>query len=303
MMTANADRPTRAEQVRRRRMQETKRRHQSVSHEATTVRPLISRPRRVEGRGVKPLRRGRRYEFALGSQTLSMPALSLPEITLNWRMASLTMVILLTAMLARLLTERSMFVTAINLGGASLVPAQEIFAESGMAGEHIFWVDAAEAQKRIAAIPGIATAAVAVEWPANVTVVVEERTPKLTLLEDGKKWWVDAEGQKFLSRGDLPGLLPIESDTQAVLEALPPDAVQGALQMKELRPNIEKLYYDPQHGLSYQDGRGWRGYFGVGTDMAQKLAVYERLIDNLAAKSVYPTLISVEDLDAPFYRK
>jgi cell division protein FtsQ len=205
-------------------------------------------------------------------------------------------------MLARLLTERSMFVTALNLGGSALVPAEEIFAESGMAGEHIFWVDPAEAQRRIAAIPGIASAQVSVEWPANVTVVVVERVPLITLREGDKTWWVDAEGQKFQSRGDL-GLLPVENDANQTLAALPREAVQGALQLKQLRPNIEKLYYDLQHGLSYQDGRGWRGYFGAGLDMEQKLAVYERLVDNLAAKGVYPTLISVEDLDAPYYKK
>ncbi len=39
--------------------------------------------------------------------------------------------------------------------------------------------------------------------------------------------------------------------------AFVPDAVlEGALQLRELRPNIEQLYYRPSGGLSYQDGRG-----------------------------------------------
>ncbi|MBF8284802.1 MAG: hypothetical protein HW378_3717, partial [Anaerolineales bacterium] len=61
--------------------------------------------------------------------------------------------------------------------------------------------------------------------------------------------------------------------------------------------------YDKQHGLSYQDGRGWRGYFGVGTGMPQKLAVYEALVDNLASRGLYPAVISVENLKAPYYRR
>ena len=62
------------------------------------------------------------------------------------------------------------------------------------------------------------------------------------------------------------------------------------------------LYYDSVHGLSYQDGRGWRGYFGVGADMDIKLAVYETLIEDLEARGLVPVYIDVSNPDAPFYR-
>jgi hypothetical protein len=84
---------------------------------------------------------------------------------------------------------------------------------------------------------------------------------------------------------------------------VPVEAIEGALQLRELRPNIELLHYDPQHGLSYQDGRGWRGYFGVGTHMAQKLAVYETLVDNLISRGLHAAMISVENVNAPYYRR
>jgi hypothetical protein len=41
----------------------------------------------------------------------------------------------------------------------------------------------------------------------------------------------------------------------------------------------------------------------VGTDMPQKLAVYERLTEDLIARGIYPKKISVENLDAPYYTK
>jgi hypothetical protein len=84
---------------------------------------------------------------------------------------------------------------------------------------------------------------------------------------------------------------------------VPAEAVAGALQLRQLRPNIELLHYDALRGLSYQDGRGWRGYFGVGTDMAQKLAVYEDLVADLTARGIQPTMISVESAQAPYYQK
>ncbi len=309
-MTGATIKPTRAEAVRRRRTQESRQRQQSVSRAATTsVRPLVSRPRRVEGTAdFQKMGRGRRFEVALPSGlTLGLP--TLPQFNVSWRLASFSLVLLLSAMLARLLIDPRLFVDGINLGGASLVPGEEIYAESGIARQHIFWVDPAAAQKRIESIPGIASATVTVKWPANVTIVVKERVPVVTWAEGDQKWWVDAEGQKFKSRGDL-GLLPITVDDASGAGAatgqagrVPVEVIQAALQLKDLRPNIELLHYDPQHGISYQDGRGWRGYFGVGPDMAQKLAVYESLVDNLTSRGVYPAAISVENLKAPYYRR
>jgi cell division septal protein FtsQ len=303
MMTSRTDKPSRAELVRQRRRQDQKRRYQAVTREATSARPIISHPRRWGGQGARPLRKTRGFNIALGDQTLPLSVDALAPIVGSWRMMSLTLIVLLVGLLAKLLTDRSMYVTAINLGGAALVPSEEIFAGTGVAGSHIFWVDPAEVQKNVAEIPGIATAKVSVEWPAKMTVLVVERVPKLSLVEGEKTWWVDAAGQKFASRGALPGVLPILSESGSTLSALPPEAVQGALQLKQLRSNIEKLYYDPAHGLSYQDGRGWRGYFGVGLEMSQKLAVYEELIDNLLQQGISPRLISVESLRTPYYKK
>ena len=82
---------------------------------------------------------------------------------------------------------------------------------------------------------------------------------------------------------------------------IPSDVLDGAIQLRELRPTIDKLYYQPQGGLSYQDGRGWRGYFGTGHEMNQKLAVYEAIVADLVAKGIQPAYISVSNQEKPFY--
>lgn len=307
MISNTQDAPlSRADLVRRRRQQDQNRRYQTVSRQAATAQARAVRPKRWGASGPGAARRQpagtRRFAVAVpGTASLSLPTLALPRITPSWRLASLTMVLLLLAMLLRLLTDRQMYVTSINLGGAALVPPEEIFAQSGLSKQHIFWVDPAAAAAQVAAIPGVAAAHVQVDWPAQVTVQVDERVPRLILLEAGRTWWLDAQGGAFKARGDLPGLLPIESVDGQPLEGLPSEAVAGALQLKELRPNIEKLYYQPSRGLSYADGRGWRGYFGVGQDMAQKLAIYERLVDDLQSRGIRPREISVENLRAPVY--
>ncbi len=110
--------------------------------------------------------------------------------------------------------------------------------------------------------------------------------------EDGD---TDAEATDDAAAGEV---VEDESDAPFVPEAV----MQGALQLRELRPNIDQLYYRPSGGLSYQDGRGWRAYFGTGRDMHQKLVVYETVVTDLLAKGLTPEYISVSNQEKPFYR-
>lgn len=319
-MTAHMSKTSRSDQVRRRRLQQTQCRFDTVSRTGSLrTGPLISRPRtstppattaaRLRPGGLR--RRGGFINDLLPASwglDIRLPALPLPR---GWRLMSIALIVLLGGMLARLLLDPAMYISTINLGGAAFVPGQEIYARSGIAGQHIFWVDPVEVERNIAAVPGIAAVSVTVEWPSTVTIAVVERIPVVLWIENDDRWWVDADGAQFKARAELAGLLPITVDDPANRAGIkggdagyvPVEAVAGALQLRQLRPNIELLHYDALRGLSYQDGRGWRGYFGVGTDMPQKLAVYEGLVADLLARGIQPKLISVESAQAPYYQK
>jgi hypothetical protein len=311
MPVRNTKTIARSEQVRKRRQQKSQRRYDAVASRlgGSTLRsgPLVSRPR-ATGPSVERLphagRRGGVLSAVLPSGLgVRLPAL--PRVIPGWRLVSGTMVLMLSLLLGRMLTDPHMFISGINLGGAALVPSQEIYSAAGIAGQHIFWVDPVAVQKRVAAVPGIAAASVRIDWPATVTIQVVERIPVVSWEEGSQKSWVDADGNKFTERTSLPGLLPIAVDDASgvTYKIAPPAAIAGALQLQQLRPNIELLHYDSVHGLSYQDGRGWRGYFGVGGDMVQKLAVYEKLVSDLLARGIQPKTISVESFQAPYYTK
>ncbi len=251
----------------------------------------------------RPRTRGRRYEREGVLAVLP----SLPSVRLGWRMASLAMVLLFGALLFYVLSTPDYFVESVNLGGATYVSAQEIYKASGLGREHIFWVRPDAVKANIEKVPGIISAQVDISWPNRVTITVNERQPKLVWRQGGESVWVDADGAMFPARAELPDLLQVAVDDARLpvskSKGVPIEAIRGALQLEALRPNIELLHYDSKNGLSYQDGRGWRGYFGVGTSMEVKLAVYETLVANLASRRIQPTAISVANPDAPFYRR
>lgn len=257
-----------------------------------------------------PARR-RRYE-GVSSAALPWPVVrlawpALPRLRLGWRFISILMVVLLTAALANLLSAPEFFVDSINLAGARFVPGEEIYRAAQIDLLHILWVDPEQVARKIQALPGIASARVETAWPNVVNISVVERKPVLLWQQGEQVAWVDVDGYVFPARAEIAGLLPIlVDDAEAsgeTVASVPPEAVQGALLLKALRSNIELLHYDSQHGLSYQDGRGWRGYFGVGLDMALKLNVYETLVADIWSRGIRPALIDVGNPDAPYYRR
>lgn len=244
-------------------------------------------------------------ELAGGLGALALPRFSFPR--LNWRILSLLVVLLFGFLLVHTQIASQYFVDSINLAGARFVPGDEIYRAAGVHALNYFWLDPAEIEANVEAIPGIAHATVAINWPPDLYVEVTERVPILAWSQGGETVWVDEDGSAFPVRGELAELLPIlvdDANGAWPLDAqVPAPVIQGARELKALRPNIELLHYDSRYGLSYQDGRGWRGYFGVGGGMEARLVVYEALIDDLLARNVYPAMIDVSDPDSPYYRK
>jgi len=235
----------------------------------------------------------------------------------GWRWASGGLSLAIGITLAIVLTAEQFYVNQIEVGGLRTMPAEEVFAVSGVAGYHIFWIDADKVAEAVASSPSIATANARVYWPARVVVQVNEREPALVWEQEGKRYWVDVRGNLMAQRQDLPNLIRILSESPAVPVGCPgtdcpggdisgrvsieQDVIEGALQLKTLRADIEVLYYDAESGLSFEEDGGWRAYFGVGTDMRQKMLIYEAIVANLQARELRPTYLDVSNPDAPVY--
>lgn len=309
--------PNRIEAARaRRRQRDTK---AVFNKGASPVDQIRSAVERATAFGVRTKRRtpvgsprAMRRQWLPGAPQAARPRQEAAEtgwfhIQLGWRAMSLTVVMLLSSLLLHMMSSPDYFVNSIALAGARYVPGEDIYRSSGVASLNAFWVNPQEIQQKIEAVPGIKTAQVEVVWPNEVFIEVTENAPVLAWSQGGQTVWVDQDGVVFPARGDVAGLVPIVVDDATTAPPsqtrIPASVIQGALQLKQLRSNIELLHYDAVNGLSYQDGRNWRGYFGVGTDMEVKLAVYESLINSLLARNIQPAMISVVDKDAPYYKQ
>ncbi len=263
------------------------------------------------------------------NRRFKLPTASIKQVLFSARWISLGLLVMTVYALILTGLDEQFYLSTIPVEGTVAIPAAEIVSVSGLGGAHIFAADPNEAATRIAELPGVISATVSLGWPNEVLIRIQEDSPVAIWQEGTTQYWVMKDGRLLPARADTLGLLVIEAEVPLAMVAdqpsettqpdtetaeptvaeapqagwsfVPQEVLAGALQLKELRPNIEKLYYRPLGGLSYQDGRGWRAYFGSGTDMVQKLVVYETLVSDLLAKQFTPTYVSVSNQDKPYY--
>jgi cell division septal protein FtsQ len=232
-----------------------------------------------------------------------------------WRAVSGGLVAVIAAALVAIFAAPVFYVSRAEIGGVRHVPAEEIYTLSGIAGQHVLWLDPAEIAAQVEASPSIESASVVIRWPARVVILVREREPAIVWEQGGARYWVDGRGNLMVLRGDIPSLVRVINEGESIPFRCPgpectdegavtidPAVVLGTQHLKTLRNNIDVLYYEPARGLSYQDGRGWRGYFGVGADMDLKLVIYEQIVATLLERGQQPVYIDVSNPDAPYYR-
>ncbi len=239
---------------------------------------------------------------------IPLPQISISRIALpnGVRWVGLGLAGICLALLIFIFASDYFYVLSINTVGVRYVDQDRMYAGSGLHGSHILWVNPARAAENLLqADPNIKHAEVKIVWPAKILVTIEEYEPTLLWQQGGAENWITSDGKVVTALASRPDLLPIIADAPAeplaVGSSVPAAAVEGAILLKALRTNIESLHYDPINGLSYQDGRGWRGYFGTGANMEHKLLVYETLVTDLETRGIHPQYVLVVDPESPVY--
>jgi hypothetical protein len=317
----------RRQQKRTRKLRKQPKRRRVQSSSAIPM-PRLSVPKTAKKRRRRNRRRAR------------LPLDGIKRFIFTSRWLSLSLLALTVYALVMIGMDARFYLTLVPVQGTTSIPPAHVVQASGLAGAHIFAADPNQAATQIAELPGVISSVVTLSWPNEVRIEIQEDSPIAVWQENGQQHWITENGDLIPARAESQGLLVIESEIPSAnkgepaskqgdqpqqaneqgdgpppeneqqqvevsatsLAFIPDSVLEGALQLRELRPNIHKLYYRPSGGLSYQDGRGWRAYFGVGTDMEQKLAVYETLVAELLARGLTPVYISVSNQQKPYYR-
>lgn len=240
----------------------------------------------------------------------NVPMQSLQTILFSTRWISLALFGIVVYGLYLTGMNEQFYLTTIPVEGTLSISANEIVQSSGLAGSHIFAANPDRAAEKIADIPGVIAATVKLEWPNHVSIQIQEDSPVAVWVEGSSRFWITGNGRLIPARSQSLNLLEISSEllpnsdeesTAPNASFIPEDLFLGALQLQTLRPDLTNLSYRPSSGLSFEDSRGWRVYLGTGTDMHQKLVVYETIVAQLEQQGLTPQYVSVSNKEKPYY--
>ena len=132
------------------------------------------------------------------------------------------------------LTTPRLAVVAVEVRGASRVPAQRILEVSGIVrGTNLWRVDPDRVRARLEALPEIRRADVVRELPDRVSIVIEERRP-FTLVHAARLHWLDEEGRLLGEEShavatEVPVISGLSEDELATMRTTPGPRARAAI--------------------------------------------------------------------------
>jgi cell division protein FtsQ len=132
------------------------------------------------------------------------------------------------------LTTPRFAVTAVEVRGASRVPAQKILEVSGIVrGVNLWRIDPDRVRARLESLPEIRRADVVRELPNRVSIQVEERRP-FTLVHSARLHWLDEDGRLLGEEShavatDVPVISGLSEDELATMRTTPGPRARAAI--------------------------------------------------------------------------
>ncbi len=260
--------------------------------------------------------RHQRYDiaFTMANTRVRTPGISLPQFGTRWISALLTAILIFV--LYMMMTSSTFIVTGAEIRGNQRLGVNDLNAALHMIGQPIFLAVPAQIEQTIRAdYPDLSKANVHVNFPNRIVIDVVERTPVLAWYQDKALAWIDSSGVAFPPRGEAEGLINIVSDGTPspfpVNAGVPiyehpyiaPELVHAMSVLYPFVPSGMPMIYDLQYGMGWEDTRGWQVFFGQDTnDIPMKIKAYQAIVDMLTRQGIQPKLISMEYLQAPFYK-
>lgn len=309
-MTVTIDRTIstgKANQAESRRAQRERRESSSVSSRRTP--PVLSRTEigvYSPPADVKPQPR-RRVDVPLSTPGAEIRLPAVPAVSNKWRILSGLLTISLLVGLI-LLTQSSFFeVREIAMEGLERYTEGEISQAINVTGSSIFFVNPQRVKDDLTlTYPGLSEVEVKLSWPAQVLISLKERNPVLAWNWDGHVRWVDHNGVAFDPDDSAVDVIQVNSSMLPPTvedRFVDPRIVDTVAALANFLPEDVDMIFDADHGLGWNDSRGWVVYFGFNDeDAVQKMNVYLSLVEYLQGKRITPAVINVENLDSPYFR-
>jgi cell division septal protein FtsQ len=289
----------------------------------------VAPPRKADKSSVR-----KAYTMTLASTGTEVRLPVIAPIHIGWRFLSGALTLLMMACIGFFLFSPQMKVSGMTIEGLQRLNTEEVAKDLGVSNKRIYAIDAAALRKKLATdYPDLANVKIQVTLPAKVKLSVNERAPVLAWIYDGKTMWIDQDGFIFPARGDATPAITVQSagapplvskvsndilqelssevvpvmaktpDPEDIISQMDATILAAISKLNGIMPPGTLLAYSDSDGLGWVDSNGWAVFIGLSTaKIDQQMVIYNAVVEELKKQGVTPSMISVEHVDAPFYR-
>jgi hypothetical protein len=245
---------------------------------------------------------------------------AIPAIRPGWRLLSGFIVALCLIVIIFTSVSADFRVSRVSINGLNRVAPLEVESSLDLGQTPLIAVDTNAISRKLAlAFPELSNIKVRLSFPSTVSISALERIPFISWVAKEFTFWIDTNGTIFPQRGLATPPLTILSDelpplatspttakfssSEIVEENLDPDILHAILELSSRMPNQTSLVYSAQNGLGWIDQHGWKVFLGMDfSDLSMKILEYQSIATALEKQGIQAVLISVEHVDAPFFR-
>jgi cell division protein FtsQ len=308
--------------------------HSQPAYGQVRTRPVVVRNHAMGVPVQQKARNGnrRRYYLNLNDEGAELQLPALPFIKPTWRWASGALSIALLAIIVFLLLSPKFKVNTINISGLQRLNPTDVATALNLQNSTIFSVDTTKLKSILAdSYPELADVTIGISMPGTVNLTARERIPLMAWKYNNQTEWIDADGYIFPARGSATPALTVEADctpplrmandspavTPGLSEVTPtpsqvepatphrldPTVMASILKLNQRIPQQTTLAYSSSQGMGWYDSNGWSVYIGLSLDnLDTQITMYNAIANRLQQQGIHPALVSLVDVDAPYYR-
>jgi cell division protein FtsQ len=221
------------------------------------------------------------------------------------RFAGLVLAAALLATIVFLFANDDFYVESAEITGAAYSTMEEIYRIAGVHDFSLFWVDASEAERRVAQLPFVKSARVWPVLPNKVHIDVVERQPVVLWQTAGQAFWVDVDGVVLPVAGSsdsLPALIDLDGSSVGPQGRADSQMVAAVLELRKHLPELDRIAWSRDRGLHFVTPDGTLVVLGQNTRLAERVQQLVSLKSEIAAEGRQASEIDLR-LDGGYYMK
>ena len=279
----------------------------------------------------------RQYNYSIGATGAAVRLPAISTINIGWRFLSLFLGIFCMVGIFLLLNSNEFKVQQIQTAGLVRLSANDLNAVLNTSEKPLVFFDANQAIKDISiAFPELTNIQISMSFPNDIKVSALERQPVLNWQTEKQAYWIDPEGVIIPPRGQVDNILlitasappPVTLSTEDIEllkstsmneaestnitssqvsnwgKKIDPVIIDAANQLASFIPPGSRILYNNTHGMGWKAEQGWDVYVGLTlNDINYKLNAYQALVQKFSSEGIYPSMVSVEFAQRPYYRE